>query len=138
MRILGIESSCDETGASVVADGRDVLSNVIATQDDLHVEYAGVVPEIASRAHVERFASSSAIRMYTSKSGGRPISSAVDGVRDDLPRLIDVQWKTDHLETLGVRDISRVEYRRRLRIVLDTPDAAIFRDKTPRIDVRSA
>lgn len=66
------------------------------------------------------------------------VVALVDGVRDDLPRLIDVQWKTDHLETLGVRDISRVEYRRRLRIVLDTPDAAIFRDKTPRIDVRSA
>jgi len=54
VHILGIESSCDETGAAVVRDGRDVLSNVIASQDDLHVEYGGVVPEIASRAHVER------------------------------------------------------------------------------------
>ena len=52
--ILGIETSCDETGCSLVRDGRDVLSNVIASQDALHEEYGGVVPEIASRAHVER------------------------------------------------------------------------------------
>lgn len=54
MLILGIETSCDETAASVVEDGRRVLSNVIASQHDLHEEYAGVVPEIASRAHVEK------------------------------------------------------------------------------------
>lgn len=52
--ILGLESSCDETAAAVVRGGREVLSNVIASQYDLHAEYAGVVPEIASRAHVER------------------------------------------------------------------------------------
>ncbi|MCK4872415.1 MAG: tRNA (adenosine(37)-N6)-threonylcarbamoyltransferase complex transferase subunit TsaD [Phycisphaerales bacterium] len=55
MLILGIETSCDETAVAVVRDGRDVLSNVIASQHDLHAEFAGVVPEIASRAHVERF-----------------------------------------------------------------------------------
>ena len=54
MNILGIESSCDETAASIVRDGWDVKSNVIATQHDLHERYAGVVPEIASRAHLER------------------------------------------------------------------------------------
>ncbi len=52
--ILGVESSCDETAAAIVRHGRDVLSNVIASQHDLHAEYGGVVPEIASRAHVER------------------------------------------------------------------------------------
>lgn len=51
--ILGIETSCDETSAAVVADGRKVLSNTIASQIDLHAEYGGVVPEIASRKHVE-------------------------------------------------------------------------------------
>ena len=51
--ILGIESSCDETAAAVVADGRVILSNVIASQADLHKQYGGVVPEIASRMHVE-------------------------------------------------------------------------------------
>jgi N6-L-threonylcarbamoyladenine synthase len=52
--ILGLETSCDETAAAVVARGRSVLSNVIASQHDLHAEYRGVVPEIASRAHAER------------------------------------------------------------------------------------
>src|SRR5881396_175267 len=51
--ILGIESTCDETGAAVVIDGRDVRSNVVATQVELHAKYRGVVPEIASRAHIE-------------------------------------------------------------------------------------
>lgn len=51
--ILGIESSCDETSAAVVADGERVLSNVINTQIDLHKIYGGVVPEIASRKHIE-------------------------------------------------------------------------------------
>src|SRR5436190_21082607 len=51
--ILGIESTCDETGASIVLDGWDVRSNVVATQIDLHARYRGVVPEIASRAHIE-------------------------------------------------------------------------------------
>jgi len=51
--ILGIESSCDETSASVIKNGRYVLSNVISSQVDLHKKYGGVVPEIASRKHVE-------------------------------------------------------------------------------------
>lgn len=54
--ILGIETSCDETAAAVVGEGRDVLSNVVASQHELHAVYRGVVPEIASRAHVERIA----------------------------------------------------------------------------------
>ena len=53
MLILGIESSCDETAASVVEDGRKVLSSVVASQVDMHALYGGVVPEIASRAHTE-------------------------------------------------------------------------------------
>ena len=53
MRILGIESSCDETAAAVVEDGRKVLSNVIASQVEEHKIYGGVVPEIASRRHTE-------------------------------------------------------------------------------------
>src|SRR6266567_4209445 len=53
-RILGIESSCDETAAAVVADGREILSNVVASQADLHRKYGGVVPELASREHLRR------------------------------------------------------------------------------------
>lgn len=52
--ILGIESSCDETAAAVVKNGREVLSNVIYSQIDLHTLYGGVVPEIASRKHIEK------------------------------------------------------------------------------------
>jgi len=51
--ILGLESSCDETAAAVVADGKTVISSVIASQDKLHEKYGGVVPEIAARAHIE-------------------------------------------------------------------------------------
>src|SRR5436190_20644329 len=53
MRILGIETSCDETAAAVVEDGRVVHSSVVSSQSDLHARFGGVVPEIASRAHVE-------------------------------------------------------------------------------------
>ncbi|HUP72720.1 MAG TPA: tRNA (adenosine(37)-N6)-threonylcarbamoyltransferase complex transferase subunit TsaD [Acidimicrobiales bacterium] len=53
MRILGIETSCDETAAAVVVDGTQVVSSVVASQVDLHARYGGVVPEVASRAHVE-------------------------------------------------------------------------------------
>lgn len=53
MKILGIETSCDETSAAVVEDGTKILSNVIASQTDLHSKFGGVVPEVASRRHVE-------------------------------------------------------------------------------------
>ena len=54
INILGIETSCDETAAAVIADGRIVKSSVIASQTKLHEKYGGVVPEIASRAHIEK------------------------------------------------------------------------------------
>ena len=53
MKILGIETSCDETGAAVVEDGRRVLSNVVASQVRVHARYGGIVPEVASRHHLE-------------------------------------------------------------------------------------
>lgn len=53
VRILALESSCDETAAAVIEDGRKILSNIIFSQIDLHALYGGVVPEIASRAHME-------------------------------------------------------------------------------------
>jgi N6-L-threonylcarbamoyladenine synthase len=65
--VLGIETSCDETAAAVVMGGNDVLSSVVATQIDLHARYGGVVPEIASRAHVE--AMNVVIRQAVSQSG---------------------------------------------------------------------
>ena len=62
--VLGIESSCDETSVSVVKNGRDVLSNVINTQVPIHTQFGGVVPEIASRKHVENI---SAVTMQAIK-----------------------------------------------------------------------
>lgn len=53
MKILGIESSCDETAAAVVEDGRRLLSNVVHSQIDIHAAYGGVVPEVAARSHIE-------------------------------------------------------------------------------------
>jgi len=53
MKVLGIESSCDETAASVVEDGKRLLSNIVASSMDLHAVYGGVVPEIAARSHIE-------------------------------------------------------------------------------------
>ena len=52
MRILGIESSCDETAAAVVEDGSRILSSVVASQMTTHARYGGVVPELASREHL--------------------------------------------------------------------------------------
>src|SRR5438045_391170 len=53
MRVLGIETSCDETAAAVVEDGYKLLSNIVASSLDLHAKYGGVVPEIAARSHIE-------------------------------------------------------------------------------------
>ncbi len=53
MKILGIETSCDETAAAVVEDGREVLSNVVVSQIDIFAEYGGVIPEVAARSHLE-------------------------------------------------------------------------------------
>lgn len=54
IRILGIESSCDETAAAVVVEGRTILSSVVSSQIDIHRKYGGVVPELASREHLRQ------------------------------------------------------------------------------------
>src|SRR5205085_7268999 len=54
MLVLGIETSCDETAAAIVRDGREILSNVIYSQIKTHIPYGGVVPEIASREHLQK------------------------------------------------------------------------------------
>ena len=76
--ILAIESSCDETAAAVVKNGREVLSNVISSQIDLHTLYGGVVPEIASRKHVEN----------------------IDGVIKKA--LADADMKLEEMDAIGV------------------------------------
>ncbi|MFQ5912261.1 MAG: tRNA (adenosine(37)-N6)-threonylcarbamoyltransferase complex transferase subunit TsaD [Nitrospinota bacterium] len=75
MRVLGIETSCDETAAAVVRDGRSVLSKVVATQEDLHARFGGVVPELAARRHMERL--HPVVEEAVSRAGGW---EAVEGV----------------------------------------------------------
>src|SRR4030042_1861543 len=53
MRVLAIETSCDDTGAAVILDGREILSNVVSSQISVHQKYGGIVPELASRKHIE-------------------------------------------------------------------------------------
>ena len=70
MQILGIETSCDETAAAVVADGERVLSSVVASQIDIHHCYGGVVPELASRMHIEAIVP--VVRQALSEAGLQP------------------------------------------------------------------
>src|SRR5271157_2884315 len=51
--VLGIESSCDETSAAIVENGRKVISNIVSSQEKIHLKYSGVVPELASREHIK-------------------------------------------------------------------------------------
>ncbi len=77
MDILGIESSCDETAAAVVRDGHEVLSSVVYTQIPLHQPYGGVVPEIASRAHVEKI---SGVVREALRTAGKEGGAGIDAV----------------------------------------------------------
>ena len=83
--ILGVESSCDETSCAVVADGREVLSNSVASQIDLHARFGGVVPDIASRAHIE--AINTVIEQALNDSGLDPEQIAAVAVTNE-PGLI--------------------------------------------------
>ena len=89
MNILGIETSCDETAAAVVKDGREVLSNVVYTQIPLHQPYGGVVPEIASRAHIEKIAQvvGSALNLSTPQPLAASPSSPSPSPTDPASRL---------------------------------------------------
>jgi len=74
--ILGIETSCDETAAAVVRNGREVLSNIVFSQIDIHKIYGGVVPEIASRSHIEKI--TNVVRQALDKAGTQ--ASQLDAV----------------------------------------------------------
>jgi N6-L-threonylcarbamoyladenine synthase len=76
MLVLGLESSCDETAAAIVEDGRRVLSDVVASQDEVHARYGGVVPELASRAHVQHVVP---VVQGALEAAGVPLS-ALDGI----------------------------------------------------------
>lgn len=78
--VLGIETSCDETAAAVVVGGRDVLSSVVSSQIDLHARFGGVVPEIASRAHLEQIVP--VITEALEQAGLLPTGKSLTGGRD--------------------------------------------------------
>ncbi len=84
MNILGIETSCDETSAAVVRGGREVLSNIIASQIDLHAKTGGVVPEVASRQHVEQINAVIAEALETAGLGFRDIGAVAVANRPGL------------------------------------------------------
>ena len=83
-RILGIETSCDETAAAVVAEGRHVLSSVVSSQVDLHARFGGVVPELASRAHVDLLTPVVAEAMVTAGVDGPDIAAVAATVGPGL------------------------------------------------------
>ena len=82
--VLGIESSCDETAAALVTDDRRILAQAIASQDDSHAPYGGVVPEIAARAHAERLTPLIARVLDSNGDAG-----VIDGVKRDVKELCD-------------------------------------------------
>jgi N6-L-threonylcarbamoyladenine synthase len=105
MKILGLETTCDETSASVVEDGTKILSNIVATQHEFHKEFAGVVPEIASRKHQE------VIHYVIEKS----LRSASIGLRD-----IDAVAVSSHPGLIGSLLVGLV-VAKTLSLTLDVP-----------------
>ena len=89
IRILGIESSCDETAAAVITDGRHIASNVVASQIDLHRKYGGVMPEIASRAHIQAIVPTVQEAMERAQVGWEDISAIAVTQGPGLP---DASW----------------------------------------------
>ena len=131
MVVLGIESSCDETACAIVRDGTEVLSNVVYTQIKLHQPWGGVVPEIASRAHVEKISGVIAAAVDEAvKGGGLKGLSAVDAVAGflasvspDLPLHVTrffPRWRFLDAPPTPVATVRRLAdiARRRLRRVL--------------------
>ena len=99
MNILGIETSCDETACAIVQDGRRVLSSVVYTQIPLHQPWGGVVPEVASRAHVEKISGIvreamgcgepiDAVRFLFSASGRNPVDASKCASGGELSRMM--------------------------------------------------
>jgi N6-L-threonylcarbamoyladenine synthase len=78
VRVLGLETSCDETAAAVVDDSLNVLSNVVESSLDVHRSFGGVVPELAGRAHVEVLPS--VVRRALEEAGLDPLAPALDAV----------------------------------------------------------
>ena len=140
MNILGIETSCDETAAAVVKDGREVLSNVVYTQIPLHQPYGGVVPEIASRAHIEKISQviGSALDSLTpplTHSPNRIDAVAVTYGPGLAPALIvGINAAKGLAKSLGVPliAVNHIEAHLHSPFIYDSPDDAAARLSDPR------
>ena len=136
MNILGIETSCDETAAAVVKDGREVLSNVVYTQIPLHQPYGGVVPEIASRAHIEKIAQVVGSALNSSTSQRLPIDAVAVTYGPGLaPALIvGLNAAKGLAKSLGVPliCINHIEAHLHSPFIYDSPDDAAARLPDPR------
>ena len=103
MLVLGIESSCDETAAAVVKDGYEVLSSVIHTQIALHAPHGGVVPEIASRSHIEKIPS--VIQAAIEEAGIKfedidAVASRTGRTRNEI-LMLSMEFALDNLEIIS-------------------------------------
>ena len=86
--VLGIETSCDETAAAVVDNGRSVITSVVSSQVDLHARYGGVVPELAGRAHVEL-----ALPVVTDALAGAGLDRRARSLDDPTARSPSTPWR---------------------------------------------
>ena len=131
MNILGIETSCDETAAAVVKDGREVLSNVVYTQIPLHQPYGGVVPEIASRAHIEKIT-----QVVGDAMKGQPVDAVAVTYGPGLaPALIvGLNAAKGLAKSLGVPliGINHIEAHLHSPFIYDSPDDAAAKLADPR------
>ena len=133
MTVLGIETSCDETAAAVVRDAREVLSNVVYTQIPLHSPYGGVVPEIASRAHVEKIGQ--VARAALDAAGGQVDAVAVTYGPGLAPALIvGVNFAKGLALSLGVPlvGVNHIEAHLHSPFLFDSPADATFAAPDPR------
>ena len=107
VKILAIESSCDETAAAVVVNGRDVRSNVISSQIALHTLYGGVVPEIASRKHIEKInqVTRGWINYYALGSMKTAMTEIDAHLRTRIRIIIWKQWKVPKKRQWGLRKL---------------------------------
>ncbi|MBR2488602.1 MAG: tRNA (adenosine(37)-N6)-threonylcarbamoyltransferase complex transferase subunit TsaD [Kiritimatiellae bacterium] len=133
MTVLGIETSCDETAAAVVRDAREVLSSVVYTQIPLHSPYGGVVPEIASRAHVEKIGQ--VARAALDAAGGQVDAVAVTYGPGLAPALIvGVNFAKGLALSLGVPlvGVNHIEAHLHSPFLFDSPADATFAAPDPR------
>ena len=132
MTVLGIETSCDETAAAVVRDAREVLSSVVYTQIPLHSPYGGVVPEIASRAHVEKIGQ--VVRAALDAAGGKVDAVAVTYGPGLAPALIvGVNFAKGLAGALGVPlvGVNHIEAHLHSPFLYDSPADATFAAPDP-------